>query len=491
VRSQRKRLLDEVAPYTMTTGAQQHCLADAVEYIAANRIPGDIVECGVWRGGSMMLAARRLIELRDTTRHLWLFDTFEGMTPPTDEDRDLSGRHAAEILDGGDFMAEKCRAYAPLDQVKANLLTTRYPPALCHFIKGPVEDTLPAAAPGAIAVLRLDSDWYRSTKHELVHLYPRLSSGGILIVDDYGHWQGARKAVDEYFAEAGNHVVLRVIDYSGRCVVKPADPTRSAPRGKTFVPRPPPLRERIKASPAGRYLAARRSETVVQDRLNPGRAHSRYYILSVLREELRAVARDAMPERCGVLVDFGAGVMPYREIFEPHIGRYVGVDLPGRRGSDTAILPVGHPSLEDECADVVLSTQVLEHVADIGAYLRECRRLLKVGGRLILSTHGSWPYHPDPTDFWRWTPAGLDKVLAEAGFTVVRMRGVMGLAAMGVQLLQDGIVSKLPRLLQAPFCLLMQTAAAAADRLHSQAERSHDACVFVVVAVKRPEDGRS
>jgi O-methyltransferase len=483
-KSQPTWTIDDITPYTMTTSAQQHCLADAIAYVAANQIPGDIVECGVWRGGSMMLAATQLIELGAATRDLWLFDTFEGMTPPSDEDRDFSGCHATEILDRGDFLAEKCRAYAPLELVAANLASTGYPRALCHFVKGPVEETLPNSAPASIAILRLDTDWYRSTKHELVHLFPRLSSGGILIVDDYGHWQGARKAVDEYFAECGIRVDLQRIDHGARCVVKAADANGSRP-GKPFAPRPMPLRERIKASRVGRYLRVRHTGNGAQDRSNPGRTHSRYYILTALREELRSLAAEVLPERRDVLVDFGAGVLPYRGIFEPHVNRYIAVDLPGRRSHDDTILPVGDPSLGDGCADVVLSTQVLEHVPDVRAYLRECHRMLNASGRLILSTHGSWQYHPDPADFWRWTPRGLQKTLEDAGFVVIRMRGLMGLAATGVQLLQDGIVPKLPRAVRPAFCLVMQAGVQAADTLHSRSERDNDACVFVAVAVKR------
>ena len=81
---------------------------------------------------------------------------------------------------------------------------TGYPPERIHFVRGPVEETLPAGAPDEIALLRLDTDWYESTRHELEHLYPRLAAGGVLLVDDYGHWEGARKAVDEYFADHGD-----------------------------------------------------------------------------------------------------------------------------------------------------------------------------------------------------------------------------------------------------------------------------------------------
>jgi hypothetical protein len=107
-----------------------------------------------------------------------------------------------------------------LEEVKRNLYSTGYPKDKLHFIEGKVENTIPGFSPEEIALLRLDTDWYESTKHELVHLYPRLVQNGILIVDDYGHWKGSAKAVDEYIKEKNLCVYLNRIDYSGRLAVK-------------------------------------------------------------------------------------------------------------------------------------------------------------------------------------------------------------------------------------------------------------------------------
>src|SRR5207244_6492838 len=107
-------------------------------------------------------------------------------------------------------------AYAPIEEVESNLRGTGYPPDKLHFVAGRVEDTLQRYAPDRIALLRLDTDWYESTRHELVHLFPRLTDGGVLIIDDYGHWAGSRKAVDEYFATEGRRPLLSRIDYTGR-----------------------------------------------------------------------------------------------------------------------------------------------------------------------------------------------------------------------------------------------------------------------------------
>jgi O-methyltransferase len=217
------RLLERVRPYSMTSEARLRSLLDAVDHVSKHGIPGDIVECGVWRGGSMMLAALRLLEKGPAVRHLWLYDTFEGMSAPGAEDEDFEGRSAASLLhaSAGPRTQELYRCLAPIEDVERNIRSTGYPPELCHFVRGRVEETIPATAPESVAVLRLDTDWYASTKHELVHLYPRLVRGGVLILDDYGHWRGARKAVDEYLDEGGLPLFLQRVDYTGRCAVKP------------------------------------------------------------------------------------------------------------------------------------------------------------------------------------------------------------------------------------------------------------------------------
>lgn len=215
-----RALVERVRPYTMTSPERIQALQEAVRYIERHAIPGDVVECGVWRGGSMMAAALTLLEgEQKPTRHLHLLDTFEGMTDPTDEDRSMHGESAKELLAGTDRDYWLwCRS--PLEEVKKTMVATGYPEERIHYVKGPVEETLPAAAPEAIALLRLDTDWYESTRQELIHLWPRLARGGVMILDDYGHWEGARKAVDEYFEASGDRVLLQRIDESGRLIVK-------------------------------------------------------------------------------------------------------------------------------------------------------------------------------------------------------------------------------------------------------------------------------
>ena len=154
------------------------------------------------------------------TVDFFLFDTYEGMSSPGELDIHRSTGISAESL-----LAENTRdsifwAYAPIDEVRLNIENTGYPRERIHLVKGLVEETIPGSSPEKISILRLDTDWYQSTKHELTHLFPRLSRNGILIIDDYGDWAGARKAVDEYFAEQGMRPFLSRIDGTGRIYVK-------------------------------------------------------------------------------------------------------------------------------------------------------------------------------------------------------------------------------------------------------------------------------
>ncbi len=211
-----------VRPFTMTSPERVAALCQAIAHLERHDIPGSIVECGVWRGGSMMAAALALLRLGSTCRQLYLFDTFQGMPPPADIDCDWRGRSARELLRERTAEAEHIWACCGLQEARAAMSLTRYPWEKIIFITGRVEETLPREAPPRIALLRLDTDWYESTYHELQALYPRLVDGGILLVDDYGHWQGARQAVDDYFARRGEPVELHPIDYTGRLIIKRA-----------------------------------------------------------------------------------------------------------------------------------------------------------------------------------------------------------------------------------------------------------------------------
>jgi hypothetical protein len=214
-----KDVIRAVKSRTMTSPEKLNALINAVRYVVRHGIDGDIVECGVWRGGSMMAAARTLLSTGDTERHLHLYDTFEGMSEPTEHDHRYDGRSAAEML-AATQRSSPIWAYASLEDVQQAMRETEFPDERIHYYKGKVEETIPAHAPDKISILRLDTDWYESTRHELRHLYPRLSPGGVLLLDDYGWWDGARRAVDEWLAETGVPLLLLRMDV-GRVAVKP------------------------------------------------------------------------------------------------------------------------------------------------------------------------------------------------------------------------------------------------------------------------------
>lgn len=207
--------------FTMTSIERMYALRKAVEYIVNSKVPGDIVECGVWRGGSAMLIALTLLEMGESTRKIYLYDTFSGMSEPTKNDYILSDGTDAESQMRKEYKKTfSSWCFSPLSEVRTNMSSTGYPKENLIFVKGKVEDTIPGIVPSSIALLRLDTDWYESTKHELVHLFPLLVEKGVLIIDDYGYWAGQRKAVDEYFVANKITILLNRIDLCGRLGIK-------------------------------------------------------------------------------------------------------------------------------------------------------------------------------------------------------------------------------------------------------------------------------
>ncbi len=180
------KIIRKVAAYTMTSPERIFGLIEAVKYIGHFKIEGDIVECGV---------CREDISVTDQSAD-------ELLKKETDKEKNLVW------------------AFSTLDTVKKTMSLSGYDPGKIHYIRGKVEETIPAKIPERIALLRLDTDWYESTKHELNHLFPRLQRGGVLIIDDYGHWKGARKAVDEYFKHNNIHILLNRMDETGRIAIK-------------------------------------------------------------------------------------------------------------------------------------------------------------------------------------------------------------------------------------------------------------------------------
>jgi SAM-dependent methyltransferase len=221
------------------------------------------------------------------------------------------------------------------------------------------------------------------------------------------------------------------------------------------------------------------------DRLYPSIFHTRYVSLSQLRDRtIEKIKELTADNKELILVDFGCGDMPYREIIAPMVGKYLGVDLEMNSMADHHIDFDSKTTLPDNYADIILSNQVLEHVDTPSGYLHEALRILKPGGSMIISTHGYWFYHPTPNDYWRWTSAGLRKVIEAEGFKINTFYGIMGLVASGLQLFQDGISVKLPRFLIPPFALIMQALIGLFNKINSQEQRNRDGAIYIIVAQK-------
>ena len=211
--------------------------------------------------------------------------------------------------------------------------------------------------------------------------------------------------------------------------------------------------------------------------------HRYGHYIRTLPKALEEQVPDLRLQPTSRLLDYGCATMPYRYMFPPTVD-YVGADLPGNPDAHVDLNPDATVPADDESFDAVISTQVLEHVSDPALYLSECFRVLRPGGRMLVSTHGVFAYHPDPVDYWRWTCAGLQRQVELAGFEVVRFEGMLGHLAMGLQTVQDAVYWHLPRLLRPVLAMLMQALIGAADRFQSAGSKRLNASVFVLVAGK-------
>lgn len=214
------KLFDDCKPYTMTSVQRMYSIFQAVKYVVENNIEGDWVETGVWKGGSSMMGAHSFMYYKDPGRTMHLYDTFEGMSVPTEKDVAWTGEDGQVDWEKNQKDDHNEWCYSPIDEVRQNMARTGYPDDKIKLIKGKVEDTIPNVLPSKIAILRLDTDWYESVYHSLQHLYPLVVDKGIVIIDDYGYWKGAREAVDQYLKENNLTPLLTRIDNTGRLFIK-------------------------------------------------------------------------------------------------------------------------------------------------------------------------------------------------------------------------------------------------------------------------------
>ncbi len=228
------------------------------------------------------------------------------------------------------------------------------------------------------------------------------------------------------------------------------------------------------------------------ERLYPRRGTRSFWVLTQLREQYSQIAEEylaELPSDGTRLVDFGAGNSPYYPLFAPYVSEYLRCDLPGNPMADCFLEGPDLLPLTEGSANVVLSSQVLEHSVNPTLYLAECARVLAEDGLLLLSTHGVWRYHPDPIDLWRWTSDGLRRIVEQAGFEVLRFRGVLGPAAYALQIWQDATLPRLHWRLRPLFSRIMESWIQRSDRRCPPEIRDADASVFMVVGRKK-SDGR-
>jgi len=215
-----KKIIKECSDLTATGTIRMFGFLKAIEHVCLNDVKGDIVECGVLQGGNIIMAQKYLNKL-NSANLIYGFDTFAGMTEPTKEDTDNNNNSQIKIWKKHLRDDKICDwAFCSIEDVNKNI-SNLVPKNNIKLIKGKVEHTLliKENIPEKISILRLDTDWYESTKIELEVLYPRLSKGGFLIIDDYGEFSGCRKAVDDFFKNKKHY--LNYIDSSSRVLIKP------------------------------------------------------------------------------------------------------------------------------------------------------------------------------------------------------------------------------------------------------------------------------
>lgn len=209
---------------------------------------------------------------------------------------------------------------------------------------------------------------------------------------------------------------------------------------------------------------------------------------AAIQAQLSLLKSKGLSNKSGVVVDMGAGEAPYRSLFDDYYGRYIACDLLPGPGIDLVFDENGRLPLESGSADCVVSFQVLEHVWDIDAYLGECLRLLSSQGRLVISTHGTWLYHPHPTDFRRWTRDGLCRELEERGFVVEAFQPVVGPLAWTTQfrtLAYHHVLSKfgfLGRLLAGVVCSVMYCRMVLEDKITPENLTEGNAAIYCITA---------
>lgn len=393
-------LFNRVRPFTRLSIQRARSLYDLALRVCRENIPGNIVECGVAAGGSTMLLALVIRKHSRIPRKVFAFDTFTGMPDPEDVDTargvpaDETGWGTGTCAAPEEFVREHCRRMGVGDIVETR--------------KGLFDATLPVHRReiGEIAMLHLDADWYSSTMSILDNLFDQLNDRALMQIDDYGAWDGCKKAILDYSAQHDLFFDIQEIDDTGVWCVKPTQ------TGKRQAGRQAPPRD----------------EAFLDPRPSPEFAD-----LYLVRKGILERLDRAIPLFSGTLLDVGCGQMPYRDhilAHNPRITRYVGLDFASGKYAerkkpdltwDGRVIP-----LPDGGADCAMATEVLEHCPDPLPVLKEIRRVLAPGGILFFTVPFLWPIHDAPHDHYRYTPFALERLLAEAGFENARIEALGG-----------------------------------------------------------------
>jgi hypothetical protein len=218
-------VINQVHKQILTHSSKQRLYATAlaVDYVNRAGLKGAFVECGIWKGGNAIVA-KKVADSRGDLREFFLYDTFSGHLPPGSKDVSLEDGSSASEKYESIVKASGSWAAVSVQEVKKYFGNLNVSTENVRFIEGDMMSTLrdPKLVPASISVLRLDTDWYEPTKLQLEELWPKLEIGGVLLLDDYGHWAGSKAAVDEYFAANGINVLLTFSDWSGRAAIKMA-----------------------------------------------------------------------------------------------------------------------------------------------------------------------------------------------------------------------------------------------------------------------------
>lgn len=391
---------NRVRPFTRLNIKRARSLYDLAMRVCRENIPGNFAECGVAAGGSTMLLALVIQKYSRTPRKVFAFDTFTGMPDPGEADTangvpaDDTGWGAGTCAAPEEFVQAHCHRLGV-----GNIVETR---------KGLFDDTLPVHRNeiGEIALLHMDADWYSSTMTILDNLFEQLNDNALIQIDDYGAWDGCKKAILDYSVQHDLFFDVHEIDGTGVWCAKPTQ------AGKKQVPK----------------LAPPRNEAFLAPELSPEFAD-----LYLVRKAILDRLNQTIPQFHGTLLDLGCGQMPYREHIlarNSKITRYIGLDFATgkyaeRRQPD--LIWDGHTiPLPDASVECAMATEVLEHCPDPLLVLKELRRVLGSGGRLFFTTPFLWPIHDAPHDHYRYTPYAMQRLLAEAGFEDVRIEALGG-----------------------------------------------------------------